>query len=60
MSDLRHKVKMQQMQIEEAEGLKFDIELLTDEKSMLEDDLNKLSMSNRELESKVQELQKSA
>jgi hypothetical protein len=35
-SELKHKIKMQLMQIEEGESLKFDIELLNDDKIMLE------------------------
>lgn len=37
---MKHKIKMQQMQVEEGENLKFDIEILNDEKAMLEGDLS--------------------
>ena len=47
------------MQIEESENLKFDIELLTDEKNMLEDDLTKLTLANGQLEMRINELEKS-
>lgn len=50
MSDLRHKIKMQQMQIEEGESLKFDIEMLQDEKAMLEDDLSQATQTIHDLE----------
>jgi hypothetical protein len=39
LSEFKHKIKMQQMQIEESESLKFDIEILNDEKAMLEGDI---------------------
>ena len=42
IGDMRHKVKMMTMQIEESENLKFDIEILTDEKNMLESELTEL------------------
>lgn len=57
-SELKHKIKMQQMQIEEGESLKFDIELLNDDKIMLEQDLaaSKVTVSN--LEIRLQEMSK--
>jgi hypothetical protein len=41
---------MQQMQIEEGESLKFDIELLNDEKAMLEEDLGQANDTIKSLE----------
>lgn len=40
LSELRHRIKMQQMRLDEGESLKFDIELLTDEKAMLQTELD--------------------
>ena len=39
ISELKHKIKMQQMQIDEGESMKFDIEILNDEKAMLDSEL---------------------
>ena len=36
LSEVKHKYKMLQMHLEESESLKFDIEILTEEKVMLD------------------------
>jgi hypothetical protein len=55
LSEVKHKIKMQQMQIEESENLKFDIEILNDEKSMLEGDISQLRNTISTLESRLAE-----
>jgi chromosome segregation ATPase len=59
LSEVKHKIKMQQMQIEESENLKFDIEILNDEKSMLEGDISQLRNTIGTLESRLAEAQHS-
>lgn len=44
------------MQLEESENLKFDIEILTEEKAMIETELNQARSSNKDLEKQIQEL----
>ena len=58
LSELKHRLKMQQMKIEEGESLKFDIELLTDEKNMLKGENDDLVTAINEAESKFNECQK--
>ena len=41
------------MQIEESENLKFDIEILNDEKAMLESDVSQLRANVHSLENKL-------
>lgn len=41
------------MKLEESENLKFDIELLTDEKAMNEAELNEVRQQLRDLEQKL-------
>lgn len=60
MSELRHKLKMQQMQLDECESLKFDIEMLTDEKGLLEEDLTRAQIQLKEAEGRVSEAVKAA
>ena len=50
MSELRHKIKMMTMQVEEAENLKFDIEILNDEKTMMDTEINEMKTINKDLE----------
>lgn len=50
---------MQQMQIEESDNLKFDIEILNDEKFMLEGDISQLRNTISALESRLTEAQNS-
>lgn len=57
LSEFKHKIKMQQMQIEESESLKFDIEILNDEKTMLEGDIHQLRSNVATLESRLSESQ---
>ena len=58
LSELKHRLKMQQMKIEGGESLKFDIELLTDEKNMLKGENDDLVTAINEAESKFNECQK--
>ena len=44
---------MQQMQIEEGDNLRFDIEILSDEKAMLEGDLAQICSKLKESEAKT-------
>lgn len=44
---------MMTMQLEESENLKFDIEILTEEKAMIEADLTQSRNTARELETKL-------
>ena len=44
---------MMTMQLEESENLKFDIEILTEEKGMIETDLTQARNTARELETKL-------
>jgi len=48
---------MVQMQFEESENLKFDIEILSDEKALLEGDLNHTRDTLREAEARLLSLQ---
>ena len=59
LSEVKHKIKMQHMQIEESENLKFDIEILNDEKSILEGDISQLRNTIGTLESRLAEAQHS-
>ncbi|CDW79559.1 UNKNOWN [Stylonychia lemnae] len=56
ISEQNHKYKMIVMQLEESENLKFDIEILNDEKAMIEQELLQSKIQQRELEFKNQEL----
>ena len=47
---------MQQMQIEEGENLKFDIEILTEEKGMLEGEIEQISQNIKMKDHRVQEI----
>lgn len=58
LSELRHRVKMQQMRLDEGESLKFDIELLTDEKAMLQAEADQAFVVKAELEARLAEAQR--
>ena len=53
MSESKHRIKMQQMKLEEFDSLKFDLEILQDEKNLLETDITELNERIRDLESKL-------
>jgi predicted RNase H-like nuclease (RuvC/YqgF family) len=60
LSELRHRVKMQQMRIDEAESLRFDIELLNDEKAMLSAEVEQANATAADLAARLAESQRSS
>jgi hypothetical protein len=53
LSECKHKITMQQMKLEEFDSLKFDLEIISDEKGLVEVDLAEATEHVRDLEAKL-------